>query len=185
MFGEYIPLTGMFPFFESLAPMKSLAFGDKFECVKIKGINLAPSICFESTVPHLVRRQLNQLASDGDEPDAMVNLTNDGWFFGTSCLDLHLACNVMRAVEMRKPHLIASNTGISASIDTCGRLLEAGPKRAEAVIRVEVKPTGRGSFYRRFGEVIPIGFAIVCGLTALFGLLVQASDSENSRVKKS
>ena len=180
MFGEYIPLTQAFPFFESLAPMKSLTFGTKFENINVNGVNLAPNICFESTVPHFVRRQLNQLAEQGDEPDAMVNLTNDGWFFGTSCLDLHLACNIMRAVEMRKPHLIASNTGISANIDTCGRLIQAGPKRDEAVIRVEVKPIARASFYRSYGEVIPIGFAVVCGLTALVGLMFRASESEGS-----
>ena len=180
MFGEYIPLAEQFPFIENLSPMKSLTFGTKFESVKINGVNLAPNICFESTVPHFVRRQLNQLAEQGDEPDAMINLTNDGWFFGTSCLDLHLACNVMRAVEMRKPHLIASNTGISASIDTCGRLIEAGPKRDEAVIRVEVRPTDRSSFYRQFGEVIPIGFAILCGLAALVGLIPRTVSSTDS-----
>ena len=179
MFGEYIPLADQFPFLETLSPMKSLTFGSKFENIKINGVNLAPNICFESTVPHFVRRQLNQLASQGDEPDAMVNLTNDGWFFGTSCLDLHLACNVMRAVEMRKPHLIASNTGISANIDTCGRLIEVGPKRDEAVIRVEVKPTDRTSFYRQFGEVIPIGFAIICGLAALVGLIPSRSTKDD------
>ena len=180
MVGEYIPLAQQFPFLESFSPMKSLTFGNKFESIKINGVNLAPSICFESTVPHFVRRQLNQLASEGEEPDAMINLTNDGWFVGTSCLDLHLACNIMRAVEMRKPHLIASNTGISAHIDTCGRLIEAGPKRDEAVIRVEVKPTDRASFYRQFGEVIPIGFAIVCGLAALIGVVPQRFEENDS-----
>lgn len=82
---------------------------------------------------------------------------------------------------MRKPHLIASNTGISANIDTCGRLIEAGPKRDEAVIRVEVKPTDRASFYRQFGEVIPIGFAIICRLAALFGLIPHASGWERQQ----
>ena len=178
LFGEYMPLASQFPFLESLSPQRSLTFGTKFETIKINGINLAPNICFESTVPHFIRRQLNQLASDGDQPDAMINLTNDGWFFGTSCLDLHLACNVMRAVEMRKPNLIVSNTGISANIDSCGRLIEAGPKRDEAVIRVEVKQIDRASFYRQFGEVIPIGFAIVCGLAALIGLIPRASGWE-------
>ena len=171
MFGEYIPFSSQFPFLEDFSPMTSLTFGKKFENVSINEVNLAPNICFESTVPHLIRRQFNELASAGAEPDVMVNLTNDGWFFGTSCLDLHLACNVMRAVEMRKPHLIASNTGISANIDSCGRILESGPKRAEAVIRAQIKPIKRESFYRQYGELIPMGFACVCGFAALVSLL--------------
>ncbi len=180
MFGEYIPFSQQFPFLESLSPQRSLTFGTKFESITVKDVNLAPSICFESTVPHFIRRQLNQLADDGNEPDAMVNLTNDGWFFGTSCLDLHLACNVMRAVEMRKPHLIASNTGISANIDSCGRLLEAGPKRAETVIRAQIKPANRSSFYREHGEWIPLGFACVCGLAAVIGLISRIGRGSNT-----
>ena len=40
----------------------------------------------------------------------MVNVTNDGWFRGSSELDMHLACGVFRAIEMRKPLLIAGWT---------------------------------------------------------------------------
>ena len=47
----------------------------------------------------------------------LVNLTNDGWFWGSSELDMHLACGVFRAVECRMPLLIAANTGFSAWID--------------------------------------------------------------------
>ena len=70
----------------------------------------------------MIRGQVNALAAEGREPDVLVNLTNDGWFWGSSELDLHLSCGVFRAVECRKPLLIAANTGFSAWIDSDGRI---------------------------------------------------------------
>ena len=53
----------------------------------------------------------------------LVNLTNDAWYWGSSELDMHLACGVFRAVETRMPLVIAANGGISAWIDRTGRVL--------------------------------------------------------------
>ena len=55
-------------------------------------------------------------------PDVLVNITNDSWYWGSSELDMHLACDVFRAVETRKPLVIAANGGISAWIDASGRI---------------------------------------------------------------
>ncbi len=169
MVGEYVPLGKQLPFIEELAPMRSLSAGNKFTSISLNGVNLSPNICFESTVPHWVYRQVKTLTEQGSEPDALINLTNDGWFFGTSCLDLHLACNVMRAVELRIPLLVASNTGFSANIDTCGRIIESGPRRAEAVLHAKIRPVDRTSPYRRMGETIPMIFGLTCLLAGLFG----------------
>ena len=169
MVGEYVPLGKQIPILEELAPMRSLTAGTEFKNISINGVNLAPNICFESTVPHFIHRQVKTLTEQGTEPDVLINLTNDGWFFGTSCLDLHLACNVMRAVELRLPHLVASNTGFSANIDTCGRIVDSGPRRAEAFIRAVIQPIDRTSFYRKTGEWMPMAFGLVCVLGGLIG----------------
>ena len=58
----------------------------------------------------------------------LINLTNDGWFWGSSILDLQLDCAVLRAVELRRPFLVAANTGFSAWIDgTAECWLRASP----------------------------------------------------------
>ena len=66
-------------------------------CIKLGGLCLCPNICFENTVPHLVRRQVRELIEAGQSPDALITVTNDGWFWGSSLLDHHLACGVFRA----------------------------------------------------------------------------------------
>jgi apolipoprotein N-acyltransferase len=111
---------------------------------------------------------LKEIETSGRPIDWLVNLTNDGWFFGTSCLDLHLACNVFRAVELRRPMLVAANTGFSAEIDRHGRLLQQGPRREEGILRVRLdqQPTTI-SPYRMIGDWP--WFA--CGIFVFAGLL--------------
>jgi len=163
MLGEYVPFADWFPWLQTVTPIgRGLTAGNKFESFEIGGIRLTPSICFETTIPHLVRHQINQLESAGVEPDAIVNLTNDGWFFGTSCLDFHLACNVFRAVENRKPNLVCANTGLSAEIDAAGRLLQIGPRRETAIMLVELGRERTNSPYRKTGDFIPMLFGTMC-----------------------
>jgi len=99
----------------------------------------------------------------------MINLTNDGWFFGTACLDHHLACNIFRAVEMRKPNLVSANTGFSAHIDPFGRRLAVGPRRDSKVLQAVVKkPAGR-SIYRTIGDLFPALFGGMTIVAWVFG----------------
>ncbi len=152
-FGEYIPFADRFPLLQRITPLaESLSAGDRPEVFELDGLLLAPSICYESVLPHLIRRQILSLAAEGREPDVLINLTNDGWFRGSSQLDMHLACGVFRAVEFRKPLLIAANTGFSAWIDGDGRLLLRGRRRDTDILLAEASPDRRGSIYLRFGD---------------------------------
>ncbi len=180
MFGEYVPLADIIvplskaiPFFGKLAEIgRGLTQGTEFIVIDLNGVKLAPSICFETTVPHYVRGQVNDLAARDIEPDVLVNITNDGWFYGTSCLDFHLACNVFRAVEMRKPNLVCANTGLSGEIDAYGRILQQGPRRDMTVIKAVVSRHQSKSFYRIVGDLLPISFisiAFLLGILTIFG----------------
>ncbi len=153
MFGEYIPLGGVFPWLYRLTPMPGgLTPGTEPTSMQVGGLRFSPCICFENTVPHLVRRQVSELSARGTSPDFLVTITNDGWFWGSSLLDLHLACGVFRAVELRRPMLIAANTGFSAWIDGSGNILKQGPRRERAFLIASPKPDGRQSLYARWGD---------------------------------
>src|SRR5256885_6076008 len=93
---------------------------------QIDGMRFCPSICFESTIPHLIRRQVMELSQKGTPPDVLVNLTNDGWFYGSSILYHHFCFCGFRAVANRKPMLISANTGISAHTHGRGGGLSRG-----------------------------------------------------------
>jgi len=174
MFGEYIPWGDRFPWLYRLTPMtQGLNSGPSPECFQVAGWNLAPSICFESTVPHLIREHVDQLRRSGKPPDALVNVTNDGWFWGSGILDLQLACAVFRAIENRLPVLVAANTGVSAVIDSSGRIQDRGPRRGEAVLYAEISGDNRRSWYHWIGD-IPAGLCALCCLaTAIFGVFTR------------
>lgn len=125
-FGEYIPLADTFAALQRLFPFAGamgISAGDKHHVFRSGGYRLAPMICFEDTVPHLVRSMVAAAESDS-ELDCLVNLTNDGWFHGSSELEQHLVTSAFRCVETRTPLVRAVNTGISAFIDGNGVIRE-------------------------------------------------------------
>jgi apolipoprotein N-acyltransferase len=165
MFGEYVPLADRFPWLYRLTPLPAgLTAGRAPVAVTIAGREVAPTICYETALPMAVRSIVRDLAAAGRRPDVIVNLTNDGWFWGSSELDMHLTAAIFRAVEVRTPIVIAANTGFSASIDGSGRLLERGPRRATATLRARVQPDGRPSPWLAVGSMA--GWAAVAVVTA-------------------
>ena len=145
IFGEYVPLKESLPWLQHFTPMPE-DFGISagrgpvtFRCGKWR---VAPIICFEDTVPHVVRdvvrsagiERYESVTADGqpqvkyveakERLACLLNLTNDGWFHGSSELDQHLITSAFRAVECRTPLVRAVNTGISAVIDGDGVIRE-------------------------------------------------------------
>jgi apolipoprotein N-acyltransferase len=153
MFGEYVPFGDVLPWLYRLTPLRQgLSRGEEPQTFKVGELRFAPSICFESTVPHLIRSHVVRLTRAGTPPDVLVNLTDDGWFWGSSILDLQLACAVFRAVELRRPFLVAANTGLSAHIDGSGVIRQRGPRRDQTVLVAQVTPDGRWSGYQCWGD---------------------------------
>ncbi len=171
MFGEYVPFAEHWPWLQKLSPLPvRLQPGGRAVAFEIDGIQFVPNICYESVLPHVIRRQVNALRAEGTEPDVLVNLTNDGWFRGSSELDMHLICGVFRAVECRKPLLVAANTGFSAHVDADGRILAQGRRRDTDTLLAEVRPEMRESWYLRHGDWFAGTCLATCLLIALAGL---------------
>jgi len=167
-FGEYVPLLQSFPWLTRLTPyhddyVPSLAFGHRPMWLDLEETRYATAICFEDSVPHLVRRFFAE-APEGHQPDVLLNISNDGWFHGSSELDAHLAVSVFRAVENRVPLARAVNTGISALIDGNGRILAQVPKLKEDVLIGVAPLDDRESVYSIWGDWFP---ALCLALTIL------------------
>jgi apolipoprotein N-acyltransferase len=167
MFGEYIPLGNLFPAIYDWTPMpQGLTPGPGPANFQVGAARLAPSICFESTVPHLIRRQVRELTQRGLRPDALLNITHDGWFWGSSMLDLQLACAVFRAVELRRAMLVAANAGISGAIDAWGRIEARGPRQGGATLVARIEHGGWESWYLLWGD-LPAGLCLLAAVCLL------------------
>jgi apolipoprotein N-acyltransferase len=91
---------------------------------------MATPICFEDTVAPLCRRMIY----DGGEKIAhiLINLSNDGWFGDEDGgRAQHLQIARFRCIENRVPMVRAVNTGLSASIDSTGRI-DASERNGDA-----------------------------------------------------
>ena len=169
-FGEYIPFRHSFPFFAwvigSLVPV-DFTPGTKPLVLKLANPDLKAGalICFEDTLGDLTR----QFTKGGAQ--FLVNVTNDGWFLKSAGAEQHLANAVFRAVENRRPLLRSANTGVTAIVDTLGRVTNElrapnGTPFTEGVVSDIVQvppPTARLTFYTRHGDVV----AILCSIWAL------------------
>ncbi|QDU93465.1 apolipoprotein N-acyltransferase [Lignipirellula cremea] len=168
LFGEYVPLADMFPWVYDLTPMpQGLTAGTQARAMEAGGLRWMPLICFESIQPQVVFWQQRELARQGKRPQVFVNLTNDGWFWGSSALDHHFHCNVFRAVEFRTPMVVAANTGFSGWIDGDGRVRAKGPRRESQPVYAEVQPDGRRSWYGWWGDLpasLMLLFAACCAV---------------------
>ena len=172
LFGEYIPLADWFPALYRFTPLTGgIEAGDAAVALELDGVNYAPNICYETTLPHVIRRQIASLRAQGKTPDVLVNLTNDAWYWGSSALDMHLASGVFRAVETRRPLVIAANGGISAWIDHAGRIRQQSARQQTDVILADVQRSAMHSAYCRLGD----WFAGLClGACVVFSLIGAA-----------
>jgi len=170
LFGEYVPLGDYLPWVYKYTPMgMGLTAGTSARAFRAGDLTFTPSICFESLMPQVIRRQILELKQQGQMPDAMVNVTNDGWFWGSSAHDHHLSGSIFRAVEHRMPVVIAANTGISASIDGNGRVLKRGGRMKSAIILAEVRKDGRFSLYQQTGDLLAMLCSAFCVVAAVWG----------------
>ncbi len=183
MFGEYIPLAHWFPALYRLTPLTGgIEPGRQPAGLEVEGVVYAANICYETVLPHVIRRQVAELARLGKKPDVLVNLTNDAWFWGSSELDMHLACGVLRAVEMRTPLVIAANGGLSAAIDFRGEVRQVSRRLAPEVLLVDVELGTNESLYLATGDWFALGCLLCCTFLAQAGwrgrgqLAIQKSD---------
>ncbi|MFA5319693.1 MAG: apolipoprotein N-acyltransferase [Candidatus Omnitrophota bacterium] len=163
-FGEFIPFRKTFGFLGTVAPIGDFFPGREFKIFtlngndrdkKVKQHKFAVLICFEDVFPDLSRRFVREGAG------FLVNITNDAWFGRSGAPFQHLQSSVFRAVENRVWVVRAANTGVSAVIDSKGKIKDMVRDRQGNAIFSEgylFCPVGSaepgGSFYTKNGDIL-------------------------------
>jgi apolipoprotein N-acyltransferase len=162
-FGEVMPYVSAWPWLERrllAVAARGMAFdlsrGTRGWALEVPvarlggTVRLATPICFEATMPGVVRRLA--FPRGGEPADLVLNLTNDGWFgdFDPGRRQ-HLLLSRWRAVELARPLARCANTGVSALIDARGRVIasgvdgEPGATRRPGVLSVDVPLVAAGA----------------------------------------
>ena len=170
MFGEYIPFADYLPDNFILRTLCPEAHHGNTPVVFPIGqgsdvVEASMSICFESSVSHLIRRQVLTLRKQGRDPRVLVNLSNVGWFWFSQQIEQHLATHVFRAVENRMWYVTATNGGFSATISPYGKIQAIGKRgAAESVagtVSVNLNEAPPTTIYHIIGDWYALPCAVV------------------------
>lgn len=127
--------------------------------LSVAGQRLAVTICYEDLFG---AEQLHYMP----EATLLVNVSNDAWFGDSIAQHQHLDIARIRAAEVGRYMLRATNTGISAIIDPSGRIVARSPQFEPQLLEGAVQGFAGSTPYARWGN-----FAIV--LIALIVLAAQ------------
>jgi apolipoprotein N-acyltransferase len=146
-FGEYMPLRDVLPLEPVAAGALDFSAGPGPRTLRLPGLPaVSPLICYEAIFPAAVTER-------NDRPEWLLNVTNDGWYGKTAGPHQHLAISRVRAVEEGLPLVRAANTGISAIVDSYGRLVAYLGLGEEGVLDGSLPSPIKPTPYARFGDL--------------------------------
>ena len=157
-FGEYLPGSTLIPALARAIPgVSDLGPGTHSSIMEIAGAKFGVSICYEALFAGFML--------DNSAPaDVLVNLTDDLWFGPTNAPELHVMVQYPRAVELRRPLLRATATGVSGHIDAAGRVRSRTGVWTEATLVERAEIRDLDSVFRHFGLWPMRGLALGCAV---------------------
>jgi apolipoprotein N-acyltransferase len=136
-FGEFIP-----PLFKWFIRMMNIPLGDfnrgavGQDSFAWAGQRWAPNICYEDLFgDELAARFIDPTLA----PSVLVNTSNIGWFGNSIAIDQHLQISRMRALELRRPMVRATNTGPTVIINHLGEVTHSLPRHTRGVLLGQVQ----------------------------------------------
>ncbi|MCK6481490.1 MAG: apolipoprotein N-acyltransferase [Planctomycetes bacterium] len=109
--------------------------------------SLGGLVCYEVIFPGPARDRVR------DGADILVNLSNYAWY-GAGMREQVLDMTRIRAVECRRPVVVATNDGPTAVLDGNGDVRERLPEGEAGVLAAAVPLDGRGSLSMRVGDLL-------------------------------
>ncbi len=158
-FGEYVPLPRWIPGASSVRGIVGdFMPGSSYTLMPLGAFRVGVFICIEAAYPSIARSFANQGA------DVLINISNDGYLGPTPVMRQHLSNAIFRAVESGRELVRVTNNGISAEIESDGRILDYTPAFEPAVRTWSLSNQKQGkTFYTRYGDV----FVYACALISL------------------
>ncbi len=161
LFGEYLPGYETFPkVYEALRDGGILPYisvfvrGKSYEPLPVGPYRLSADVCYEDILPRHIRKLMGPIDASGVRPHAMFNGTNDSWY-GPVEPRIHLALSVFRAVEHRRWLIRSTATGISAFIDSNGRIVKQSEfEQAQTLVSDVPMITDGATVYGHIGDLL-------------------------------
>ena len=160
-FGEYMPLRNLAEFISPYAKnVVDFKAGELLQTHLVSGARLGPIICYEIINDKLVR-------DAAKNSQALIVQTNSATFAGTAESRQQLAITRIRAVESSRNILSISTIGISALIDSNGRIVSETYENTQSALTVELPLNSNISRSDKLGSYAPIFTLGFAGILAL------------------
>ncbi len=136
-------------------------------------ITFATPICFEDTVPRVVRELVWEKGTR--KAEVLINLSNDGWFGSdASAHGQHVREARMRCIENRTPMVRAANTGSSCYINSRGKVLQELPVIESGILQVMVESGVQRPWSRFVGDSVA-WLCLIGSILLLLGSFMKRS----------
>jgi apolipoprotein N-acyltransferase len=96
----------------------------------------------------------------------LVNVSNDAWFGDSLAPHQHLEIARMRALELGRPMLRTTNTGVSAIVSYKGRLEVVSPQFEIDVLKAKISPRSGVTPFVKWGNIPVITLCLILILLA-------------------
>jgi apolipoprotein N-acyltransferase len=178
-FGEYVPLATWLPFLRQVVPgMAPASPGGRLNLLEFTGrdgspVRVGSMICFDAIFPEI------GVALARQDPDLLVNPTNDAWYGYSSGPYQFLDIVRLRAVETGRSIARPAYSGVSALILPTGELLPGAldvgpvdpelapdPEEPSRMLRGRLPRRHGLTPYARFGDL----FAGACAALSMAAL---------------
>ena len=163
-FGEYMPLRSLArlisPYADDVVDFK---VGERVENHVVKGMDLAPVICYELLSDSLVQDAAKR-------SDALVVQTNSATFANTAESSQQLNITRLRALENAREMASISTIGISAHIGINGEVLSKTPENISAQLSGDLRSNATRTLANTLGGFAP---GIVLLTSILFPIVLR------------
>jgi len=166
-FGEYVPWWA-FPgkVGKITAQVGNFVPGKSVKVARTPEGVIGIFICYEAIFPQLVRK----FAADG--AGVLVNISDDGWYGNTAAPFQHFEMARFRAIENGRFLLRDTNNGITAIIDSYGRIRKEIPRNQRGILTGHFRYLSEKTFYTEHGDIFAWScVAVAAGMILMLLLL--------------
>ncbi len=119
-YGEYVLFKDLLFFIKKITnEVSEFTPGNSVKNISLNGHKIATPICYELIYPELVREFVKK---DGE---LIIIISNDSWYGTSAAPHQLLSMSIFRSIETRRYILRSTSNGISALIDSNGRILKS------------------------------------------------------------
>ena len=158
-FGEFVPFWHWLPPLQSRFRCPGIVAGRAPKTLTLSQTRIGVLNCYEDVLSAYARSVMD------DDPEFLVNVTNDAWFGDTTEPYLHHMVARLRSIETRRDLVRAVNTGVSAHTTSTGADAQRTDTWRRATFIADVRRLNGKTIFVRTGDwvtpLVAMGLALL------------------------